>query len=95
MNTKHTPTPWEIEPHTMVDKEFSVGPFTLDYDDVDHDEQDANAEFMVRAVNSHDALLAAAKTVVKNAKALPGMALEDCGGIDELAAAIAAAEKER
>ena len=45
-NTKHTPGPWVIAPHTTVNKEFTVGPAIMDYDDVDHDQQDANARLI-------------------------------------------------
>ena len=56
---QHTPGPWLIQSHTMADKEFAVGPVTIDYDDVDHDEQEANAAFIIRACNSYDALVSA------------------------------------
>jgi hypothetical protein len=45
----HTPGPWKIQRHTLADKEFSVGPATIAYDDVDHDEQDANAALIAAA----------------------------------------------
>ena len=45
-NTKHTPGPWVIAPHTTVNKEFTVGPAIMDYDDVDHDQQEANARLI-------------------------------------------------
>lgn len=54
-NTKHTPGPWKIQPHTTVDKEFTVGPAIMDYDDVDHDQQDANARLISAAPNQHEA----------------------------------------
>lgn len=50
MSKKHTPGPWEIEPHSTIDKCFNVGPgISIDYDDVDHEEQDANARLVSAA----------------------------------------------
>ena len=46
---QHTPGPWLIQSHTMADKEFTVGPAIIDYDDVDHDEQEANAKLIASA----------------------------------------------
>ncbi len=45
---KATPGEWWVEPHTGVDKRFFVDPdiVMVDYDDVDHNQQDANAAFM-------------------------------------------------
>ena len=54
--TKHTSEPWLIQSHTMADKEFTVGPATLNYDDVDHDEQEANAKLIAAAPNMFTAL---------------------------------------
>jgi len=57
MKTKHTPGPWEIEPHSTIDKEFNVGPgISVDYDDVDHAEQDANAKLIAAAPDLLEAL---------------------------------------
>lgn len=46
---------FRILPHTTADKEFRiVGPLCLivDYDDVDHDEQDRLAEKLVEVLNN-------------------------------------------
>ena len=68
--TQHTPTPWEIEPQTTTvvkpDKTNRI-PSTIaivkDPNDNMHQTEiaKANAEFIVRACNSHDALLKACK----------------------------------
>ena len=47
--SKFTKGPWEIDRHTMADKQFNVGPVIIDYDDVDHEEQDANARLVSAA----------------------------------------------
>ena len=54
--TGHTPGPWLIQSHTMADKEFTVGPAIIDYDDVDHDEQEANAKLIASAPDMFTAL---------------------------------------
>lgn len=56
----HSPLPWSIEPHTTVDKRFAIigAGVYVDYDDVDHAEQDANAALIIRAVNSFGPLVA-------------------------------------
>ena len=55
MKAKHTPGPWAIAPHTTVDKEFTVGPAIMDYDDVDHEQQEANARLIAAAPDLFDA----------------------------------------
>jgi len=55
---------------------------------------EANAELIVRAANSHDALLKAAKLWRDKARFWSPEALEYDMAVDELNAAIAAAEKE-
>lgn len=52
---KRTPGEWEIQPHKGWHKEFNVGPATIDYDDVDHDEQDANATFISSCAGNAEA----------------------------------------
>lgn len=58
--SKHTPGPWKIQRHTHSDKSFMVGPVYIDYDDVDHKEQDANAKLCSAAPD----LLAACKALI-------------------------------
>lgn len=58
--SEHTPGPWRIEPHTQVDKCFYAGPARLDYDDVCHEEQDANAALIAAAPDLLAACLAVA-----------------------------------
>jgi len=64
-NTKHTETPWTLSKIRSGDKEITIPEalISIDYDDVDHDEQKANAEFVLRCVNMHDELLAALKAI--------------------------------
>lgn len=68
--TKHTPTPWkaiknscfwEIQPENRSDSDpYQIGDVCASCPENDvHGLQQANAEFIVRAVNSHDALVAA------------------------------------
>jgi hypothetical protein len=56
MKAQHTPGPWEIEPHDLADKDFRVGPAIIDYDDVDHQQADANAFLIAAAPDLLDAL---------------------------------------
>ena len=66
MDLKHTPTPWKLDPHLfgqiesqdetkLIARAGRVEPVT----DLDQCERAANAEFIVRACNSHDQLVAA------------------------------------
>lgn len=52
---KRTEGRWDIEPHRSWDKDFTVGPVIIDYDDVDHDEQDANATFIASCAGNAEA----------------------------------------
>ena len=52
---KRTPGKWEVQPHKSWHKEFTVGPVIIDYDDVDHNEQDANAAFIAACAGSAEA----------------------------------------
>lgn len=67
--TKHTPTPWEV----FTDNEtglFSIGRKTSDYSGTEYGivaesiDLKANAEFIVRAVNNHQALVEALNELV-------------------------------
>ena len=73
METKHTPTPWTVEDPTgtgLVIVQANLPTYhwafiaTVDTDmdattQIDHPVMEANAEFIVRACNAHDDLLAA------------------------------------
>lgn len=72
MTVSHTPTPWKLYPHLfgqiesqdetkLITRAGRVDPVT----DLDQCERAANAEFIVRACNSHDQLVAALKAVVE------------------------------
>jgi len=65
--TQHTPTPWKVgfkNPQTIeseTGKDIAAcGAYRLSLK-----EAEANADFIVRAVNSHEALLEAAKQALK------------------------------
>lgn len=66
---KHTPTPWEV--NTLAGSPYSEGfsNDTLIFDcrpsGLQYAEIEANAEFIVRACNSHDALIADMKHIVE------------------------------
>ena len=73
---KHTPIPWAIsdvgigfEIEALVDGKLSIIAQTQQLRpndrDVNHTERKANAAFIVRAVNSHDALVAALKELLE------------------------------
>ncbi len=70
MKTKpqHTPTPWQIEYQKIVDSQPSSGyNFNKIIAHPGHqDDWEANAKFIVRAVNSHEVLLNALKFVLNN-----------------------------
>lgn len=72
MSTKHTPTPWFVmkEVGPCQERLISGKPFYPDHGDPlfhvtvtgnSDEEREANTDFVIRAVNSHDALLAALK----------------------------------
>lgn len=70
MNAKHTPTPWKVGPHTVILS--NEGGYPTAIADIaipirgkgaDYAEQQANAAFIVRAVNAHEELLALLKEV--------------------------------
>lgn len=82
MAGKHTPTPWAVEAGTSViwgpapshdTREWGASlaearvTFSRSYGrTVSREEADANAEFIVRACNSHDELLEALNLMVSN-----------------------------
>ena len=70
--TEHTPTPWRIEEDEGYYYVIGHGIELTDWDSVMHNQtyynhapSRENAEFIVRAVNVHDALLAAAEAAVE------------------------------
>jgi hypothetical protein len=56
----HTKTPWTIKPYRSIDKRIEIPEPAVfaDNDDVDQEEATANAEFIIEACNSYDALRA-------------------------------------
>ena len=68
--TKHTPTPWT---EFIVNSNFNAGictkggkPVAMVCHQDSEEEANANVEFIVHAVNSHDALLDALKGIVRS-----------------------------
>lgn len=57
MNAKHTPTPWGVWLNHRICPEPQPGQFTSET--IATVDNDANAAFIVRAVNSYDALVEA------------------------------------
>lgn len=51
---QHTPAPWTVSPHTHIDKRFEIPEPSVfvDYDDVDHEQQDINARRIVACINA-------------------------------------------
>jgi len=82
---KHTPTPWSRYKNAAHGPE---GDCVFVCNGIDSP-NDANAEFIVRAVNSHEALLAAAKDAIEYCSDLIGPAIAQ-----RLREAIAQAEQE-
>lgn len=69
MNNKHTPTPWFISAkeqdgyciNSLADEFNPLVAETVDFVPCFGDDGKANADFIVRAVNSHEALVEACK----------------------------------
>lgn len=61
--SKHTPGPWTIEPYDRSDKDIIIsGRYPIcfvDFDDVEHDEQEANARLIKAAPELYAAIKAA------------------------------------
>ncbi len=67
MTTNHTPTPWEVVAHTSIFSELrTTRPMQMiaSVPDDDIAQAKANTAFIVRACNSHDALVAAGKSLI-------------------------------
>jgi len=58
MNTKHTPGPWSINRYDTYDKDIVIREpgVRVDFDDVDQDEQEANARLIAAAPELLEAL---------------------------------------
>lgn len=75
MSTQHTPGPWTRTPEERFKHDSSAGikgpngnylAAALDFNRTDRDEEvEANAEFIVRACNAHDELLAALEDIIE------------------------------
>jgi hypothetical protein len=92
MMTEHTPTPWEAGGSAIVadDYRIRVAEFLCSSDEdrnyPNGDQASANAEFAVRAVNSHDALVAALEPFKTALESYDGKQLD--GDPDELEIAV-------
>lgn len=64
---KHSELPWRLEPISPGDKELIIikPRVSIDFDDVDHEEQYENARFIIQAVNSHYELVEALKRALQ------------------------------
>ncbi|MDP2952895.1 MAG: hypothetical protein Q8O76_06235 [Chloroflexota bacterium] len=101
MTTEHTPTPWVVDAKPIMGNSGpairTVGRHIarMGWND---EEDKANAAFIVRAVNSHDGLLAAVKALLGHSAhkcRFHGPAVCDqCEAQKQARAAIAKAEKE-
>lgn len=78
---QHTPTPWDLytklakphEPYSLIDADGAIVAVILWHPDtMEPEEADANAHFMLRAVNSHEVLVAALKEAREVIKAWRG-----------------------
>ncbi len=73
--TKHSPTPWECGVAGEDPKLFLIGSapvFFGSVNDCPYHDGEANARFIIRAVNSHDDLLAACKAMLDIDNPEPG-----------------------
>ncbi len=84
--TKHTPLPWTtdnageyIHSHGGADSETGELPLLAHLYDNDFN-QEANAEFIIRAVNNHDALVSVCESSIKIMELLNNEARKD--GVD-------------
>ena len=71
--TKHTPTPWEVETNPNIKIYIRAGTKEICHmceGDL-YGRPDVNAAFIVRACNSHDALVEALKALLDNADTPP------------------------
>ena len=85
----HTPTPWVIGPNNLDirDGKHEDNIVSLKYQDhVSCEQQEANAAFIVRACNSHDALVEACKEM------LGALMIMEAPGLDKYKQALAQAE---
>lgn len=88
---KHTPTPWVLGTSDDAIDTVEPGQEFVVHADLKSEMGLANAEFIVKACNNHDALLAALRLALST--------MEDAGGlrtsvINQLKAVIADAERE-
>ena len=76
---KHTPTPWELEGncHIKSIEGWAIADCDLDYSSLNLDQQEINASFIVKAVNSHEALVEALKRI-SNGEFTADVSSEEC-----------------
>jgi hypothetical protein len=96
----HSPTPWSIAP---TSEEFGWAVFIVDADEADvihfvcpRDINDADAAFIVRAANAHEALVEALDRTLSWLTSYPGGgALSPTGPYEQAKAALALARGEQ
>ena len=95
--TPHTPTPWEVKDHSYIfaNKKLvgRIQGFTLS-----DETNEANAAYIVKAVNAHEGLVKAAKNALETLKSVQADTEDDnmpmpWPEIDELEQALAALEQ--
>lgn len=65
----HTPTPWKVSDTSIVTEEICIAVIEDDGGyEAGIEERAANAEFIVLACNSHDTLVYACKSLLREAK---------------------------
>ena len=79
--TAHTPTPWHVD-GTSIRASDGYGIdwyITEALEQAGDSDPGANAEYIVRAVNSHEALLAALEAIVNTYRTFRNVSVEDQG----------------
>ncbi len=98
---KHTPIPWVFREAANLTRIWGPGSYPADYPvasceriEETAEQHNANAQHIVRCVNSHDDLLAACKSLLAHCiDDLPVLPAEYQTAVDKARAAIAGAEE--
>lgn len=81
MSDKHTPTPWEVAVIDSGDTAYGIygpnGEVIADIPTMAHCVEDADARYLVRAVNAHDALVSTLREARDMAYGLARAAAKD------------------
>jgi hypothetical protein len=73
--SNHTPTPWNVRTDANEFALIGKGPTYIGFIEKDRHEAEANAAFIVRAVNCHDELVAMVDELLAWAKSVEGQAV--------------------